>query len=289
MQMLETAIGQKMEQKKLQVQKQRADAYDKMADAQTRQADMSARKLRAEMDKLKRQEAFLDKASSIPVKTTAGEMSMATAISLAKMGAPGLEITDDEWKYIDTITNSEGKPVNMMMHPRTGEVKEVEASFEEMPGASDGDLSKWESLEGKMGSMANHAAKLWGESDWQGLDLAVQDKVSDTGAVGATLLKENPEMTSTEAGRRAMQQTKRYYTALENIKEGDQASARKQIKQALKFATDIVSRAMKTNTDVTTTNFNKSFIEQQLKNKGFSDEQIETLFKQVISEIRNAK
>jgi uncharacterized membrane-anchored protein len=46
---------------------------------------------------------------------------------------------------------------------------------------------------------------------------------------------------------------------------------------------------MKTNTDVTTTNFNKSFIEQQLKNKGFSDEQIETLFKQVISEIRNAK
>lgn len=129
MQMLQMAIDSKVQQKKMQIDAQRADAYDQMVQAQTLQAESAAKAQRRKMEAAERKSRFLESMRNTTLKTQWGDMPAIQALTMKEYGIPIKAQEGD--KVIDTFQDDEGNIKALVV--RNGGV-EVTEEFEDLRG-----------------------------------------------------------------------------------------------------------------------------------------------------------
>jgi hypothetical protein len=129
MQLLQMAIDSKIQERKMQIDAQRADAYDKMVQAQTLQAEAAAQAQRRKMEDYERKSRFLESMQNTTLKTQWGEMPATQALMMKEYGFPIKAQEGD--KVIDTFQDDEGNVRALIV--RNGSV-DVTSDFEDLQG-----------------------------------------------------------------------------------------------------------------------------------------------------------
>jgi hypothetical protein len=116
-------------QRKLRIDQQRADAYERMTTAQANKADLQAAEAKNEISQLEQQDAFLKKAGGTTLQTNFGEMSLFNTMMLQKLGLPIAAAEGD--KVVDTFADDEGNVRALVV--RNGKV-DITDQFEDLQG-----------------------------------------------------------------------------------------------------------------------------------------------------------
>lgn len=283
MEMLRLGTTRAMNEKKLKVEQQRADAYDRMVQAQQQQATTAAQQAEAEMAQLQKQEQFLENAGATTVKTNAGDMPLAEAMTIAEMGGKeaGFKITDEEWKKVATTTNKEGRTVLHMLQPSTGKTKDVETTA----------IEESEDVSEKIDDAVKTSSKLLGESQLAGLKSDVQLEAADSNVLSTVIGRENPDLASSTIGTKAFQANKQYYEAISKATQArDMDEVKKQVKTILKIRDNMLKRAYKAKVPPDTfaySTYDIEALEQRLVDSGMDPKMVETVLGQASQELRS--
>lgn len=269
-----------LNKKKLEVEKQRANAYDRMVQAQEMQAMTAARQAQAEMEQLQRKENFIANMSSVNVDTNAGKMPLSLAMTVADMGGKdaGFEITEDNWKKIGSITTPEGETVYQMLNPKTGEMRDVASTA----------MTASEDIEDKIDDAAKVSSKLLGESQLAGLKSDVQYEAADSNVLSAVIGRENPNLASSTIGTKAFQANKQYYEAISKATRArDLDEVKKQVRTILGLRDKMIKRAFKAQVPPDTFEFSTydiETLERRLIDSGMDPKMVETVVGQASQE-----
>lgn len=268
--LLDAMINKEFQKKKLKIQQQRADAYERYYNTQSNKAKM-------EMEQLERQAEFLDNAQNIQVDTTAGKTSLAMALRIGDK-LPGFQITDNKWKKINTWVNDEGMQMATLLQPATGKTKTSELG---KVGVEGQDLEKWETPGAKIKEAEMSLNKHHGVGAFTELDPQEADQWADEKQLAIGMMEESgwqlPAGKATQKSYNLVQKYNKQFKELQNLRGGRS----KQIDQVKK-----VIRTMSKMAPYSSEYNDVANLVQPLVDKGYSQEEAADLINAAWTSLR---
>lgn len=245
--LMDSMVQQKLEQKKIAIQKQRADAYSKLAETQRTQAEAAASVAQREAKMLDRKLEAIQSMQGKSADTNWGPMSLG-AVMLVGDKLPGLKPTDTEWKKLDTFTGTDNKRYATLFNPSTGETK-VEPTDVEVPPDSTGRPREFETLGGKLEDVEKSLNRRHGVGEFTQLDPAEAQQWNDESLYAEALLRQQPELAPGSASGRAYRTIQRITTKRKRL-----GTLRKDRKKATKTVEDLLSDMWDVSASIETAN-----------------------------------
>lgn len=207
---LQSRIDAAVSAKELVLQEKKNKALNEFRRTKTRQ-------LKQEINRHHLKSQFLERMRDVQVETNLGKMSTLAARSLKEAGVPVKALEPFE-TTVETFKN-----------PETGETERhsvvvwpsgvVETHKLGVSPEEEGDLSKWEALEGKIDEAEQAVYKGLGASELSGLKPESRDIAIAANRLAQTRLRENPDRTGGEAGTEALQEVEGFESKLQKIKD----------------------------------------------------------------------
>lgn len=260
-------VKEKLEQRRMQIKEREAEVANEARKTQTKLNKQKANRL-----KIKRQimEGLMDK----QINTPYGEMS---ALEAKTMGIrPQTNEIDLQFETWDGVKHA------VTFNPQTNEIT-TKPLGEDTDAGQGGDLSKWESLDGKVNSGSDRVLSLYGVSEWSGLSPDAVPKARDAMTIMELSLREGKDkgktVTPGQAAREGTQVIDNYDKTLNEIQTSDQLSRSDAIERAANLLKTAHKYSQKTKEYGLSTpeRFSPQVIKQTFKDAGYDEKKVQDL------------